>query len=220
MSPSRTATLLRCQRRRGRATRNPSAGAAAAADGEGFAKCPLVSELDERTVAVPGEILLVIDRSGFFMITHFSAYQPLSLIRPITGLAVRSTTKSYRSIAESPESRTASCPTWSSSAAAAGGTAPHPPGTAAAATATAATGATAAAAGPSHSRQRPRGRARGSSPTGQGERYSTGGKLFIGSKVLCLFAFEICTPEEEGEKGEGMQISRQSTQTQESSLAL
>ena len=31
-------------------------------------------------------------------------------------------------------------------------------------------------------------------------------KLFIGSKVLCVFCFEICTPQGRGEKREGKQI--------------
>ena len=36
----------------------------------------------------------------------------------------------------------------------------------------------------------------------------TGVKIFIGSKVLCVFCFKICTPEGRGEKREGMQISK------------
>ena len=41
---------------------------------------------------------------------------------------------------------------------------------------------------------------------------STGVKLIIASKVLCMFYFEICTPGGEWEKREGVQISKQRTQ--------
>ena len=41
---------------------------------------------------------------------------------------------------------------------------------------------------------------------------STEGQLFMVSKVQCLFGFETCTPEGEGEKREGVQISKNSTQ--------
>ena len=41
--------------------------------------------------------------------------------------------------------------------------------------------------------------------------FCTGAKLFIGSKAPCMFCFEILIPE--GEKREGMQFSKQSTQT-------
>ena len=42
--------------------------------------------------------------------------------------------------------------------------------------------------------------------------YRTRDKLFIGSKVQCVFCFKICTPEGRGEQREGVQISKQSTQ--------
>ena len=45
--------------------------------------------------------------------------------------------------------------------------------------------------------------------------YYTGVKLFVGSKVPCMFCFEICIAEGEGEKREGMLISKQTTRAVE-----